>query len=258
MTGLVAIIQARMGSTRLPGKVLTDLAGRPVLAHVVERARRIPGVDGVVVATTERRQDEPVDALARELGVQVFRGSERDVLDRYWRAAEATGASAVLRITADCPLLDPVLSGEVVRRFWAETADYASNIHPPTYPDGLDTEVVSLRALEAAWTEAKQDFEREHVTPFIWMNPARFRLANVQSGEDLSSLRWTLDEPGDLDFLNAVMDRLPAGHFAYADVLGVLGAHPELAKLNEGIERNAGFHASFDEQELHESRRQSR
>ncbi len=240
---VVAIIQARMGSTRLPGKVLADLAGRPLLERVVERARAIPGVARVVVATTVEEPDQAVMRLARALDVDAFAGSSEDVLDRYYGAACKVGASTIVRITADCPLLDPQVSGQVLARFRRGDVDYVSNTQPPTYPDGLDTEVLSFAALEQAWRQAELPSEREHVTPYIWKHPDRFRVANVASNEELSALRWTVDEPQDLEFTRAVYRYLhhDGRLFGMQEVLELLSRHPEQWAINQGIGRNEGY-----------------
>jgi spore coat polysaccharide biosynthesis protein SpsF len=246
---VVAVIQARLGSTRLPGKALADLAGRPVLAHVAERAAAIPGVDGVVLATTVSTADDLLEAFAGRAGIGCVRGSEADVLDRFLLASREAGAGAVVRITADCPLLDPEVSGRVVAEYVARRpgVDYVSNVHPPTYPDGLDTEMFSAEALETAWREARLPSEREHVTPYIWKHPERFRLANVEHEEDLSAHRWTVDTEADLAFVRSVFEGLGAGaaRAGMRQVLRLLGERPELRGLNAGINRNEGFARSL-------------
>jgi spore coat polysaccharide biosynthesis protein SpsF (cytidylyltransferase family) len=246
---VVAIVQARLGSTRLPGKALLDLAGRPMLARVLERAAAVPHVDRVVLATTTDRADDALADVAGAAGIACVRGSVADVLDRFRAALRAHPADAVVRLTGDCPLLDPAVSGLVVAEYLrrAGETDYASNVHPPTYPDGLDTEVVSAGALEAAWREARQPSDREHVTPFIWRQPDRFRLSRVAHPEDLSALRWTVDDARDLAFVRAVYAALsPDGRraFGMAEVLDLLRARPVLSSLNAGTRRNEGFERS--------------
>lgn len=216
-----------MGSSRLPGKVLADLGGRPVVQHVVSRAAAIDGVDDVVLAIPEGADDDPLDSAARGLDVRVLRGHPTDVLSRYYAAARATNADAIVRITADCPLLDPAISGRVVERFQAGNADYVSNVHPPTFPDGYDTEVMTRDALETAWREASDPYEREHVTPFIWKRAERFRVANVLSHEDRSSWRLTLDTAEDLERLRAIWSRLGADA-GLAEVIALFGREPGL------------------------------
>jgi spore coat polysaccharide biosynthesis protein SpsF len=245
----VAVIQARLGSTRLPGKALADLAGHPMLAHVAERAAAIPGIAGVVLATTVSPADDQLEAFARVAGLRCVRGSEEDVLDRFRLAALETNAEAVVRITADCPLLDPAVSGRVFAEYVARRpgVDYVSNVHPPTYPDGLDTETFSVEALETAAREARLPSEREHVTPFIWGHPERFRLANVEHTENLSEHRWTVDTGADLKFVRGVFEALgpTAARAGMTEVLRLLGERPGLRALNAGIRRNEGFERSL-------------
>lgn len=239
----VAVIQARMGSTRLPGKVLMTLLDRPVIQWVHERALRIPGVDEVVIATSTSATDDPLASWCEANGALLFRGSPDDVLDRYARCAQRHDADAVVRITADCPLLDPAVSGRVVQAFLdREGCDYASNTQPPTFPDGLDTEVMSRRALEMSADEAVEQFDREHVTQFIRRHPERFAAESIVCEHDNSGDRWTLDEPADLVFLSAVAQRLRhvGASGSMSEVLAVLDAEPELRSLNSGIARNAG------------------
>lgn len=245
---IIAILQARMGSTRLPNKVIAEVQGKPLLAHVISRAQAIQGVDCVVVATTTAERDRPLIALARDCGVEAFAGSENDVLDRYYQAACTFGADVIVRLTADCPLLDPAVSGRVLARFAQGDVDYACNTQPPTFPDGLDTEVFSFAALERAWREATLTSEREHVTPYIWKNPSIFRLANVTHDTDFSALRWTVDEPCDLEFVRAVYGYLGAAAFGMEDVLNLLQAHPELQELNTDVARNEGYQKSLQQE----------
>jgi spore coat polysaccharide biosynthesis protein SpsF (cytidylyltransferase family) len=244
----VTVVQARLGSTRLPGKALMEIAGRPMLWHVLTRAAAIPGVDEVVLATTVSSEDDVLVDVARAAGLRVTRGSVEDVLDRFRAALLAHPADAVVRVTGDCPLLDPRVSGLVVEEYRRDRSlDYVSNVHPPTYPDGLDAEVISPEALETAWREARLPSEREHVTPYVWRHPERFRIANVSHHEDLSGLRWTVDDGRDLDFVRAVYAELsPDGtrSFGMAELLELLRARPELASLNAGSRRNEGFERS--------------
>lgn len=245
MTGrTVVIVQARMGSTRLPAKVVAEIAGRPMLWHVLDRAARIVGADAVVLATTALPEDERLLVLAREWGVPAYAGSPEDVLDRFFQAARLMDAHTIVRVTADCPLLDPAVGSAVLARFLSGDAAYASNVHPPTYPDGLDIEVFSHEALACAWREATRPSEREHVTPYFWTHPERFRANNLTSHQDLSHLRWTVDEPRDLEFVRAVYNRLSVPGrppFGMDAVLQLLTHEPGLLHLNAGIVRDAGY-----------------
>lgn len=238
------MIQARMASSRLPGKVMLTLLDRPVIQWVYERATRTPGVDHAVVATTTTAADDALAAWCERHGIAVFRGSEHDVLDRYVQCARSEQADVVVRLTADCPLLDPLVSGQVLAAFMnAQPAcDFASNDRPVTFPDGLDTEVIAREALEVSAREASDAFEREHVTGFIRANAERFRLESVVGDVDLSEHRWTLDELRDFAFLYAVAQRLRARGIrgSLQEVLAILDAEPQLRTLNSGIVRNAG------------------
>jgi spore coat polysaccharide biosynthesis protein SpsF len=249
----IVVLQVRMGSTRLPGKVMADLMGKPLLTRVIERASAIPGVQRVVVATTVAERDRPLLELARQCGAEAFAGSEDDVLDRYYQAACFFKADVICRLTSDCPLLDPAVSARVLRRFEQGDVDYACNTNPPTFPDGLDTEIFSFAALERAWREARLTSEREHVTPHIWKNPIKFRLVNVANDVDLSALRWTVDEPQDLEFVRAVYSRLYCEGvlpFGLADVLALLEREPDLRDLNAGFARNEGYAQSLREDQV--------
>lgn len=234
---VVAIIQARMGSTRLPGKVLEPIGGRPMLAHVVERAMRIRGVDGAIVAIPDLAEDDVLAAAATELGTPVVRGPADDVLARYVMALDAAGPAtdAIVRITADCPLLSPSVSGRVVAAL--ADADYASNTLDRTYPRGLDTEAIRADILRLAAHEARSAAEREHVTPFIWRRPERFRLGSVRDGVDRSHLRWTVDVPEDLEAVRAIHAELGPGPFDVEAILELLDRRPDLATMNAGVEQ---------------------
>jgi len=246
---VLAIIQARMGSTRLPGKVLAEIGGRPMLWHVVHRLRRARFVDQVCVATSTHPADDAVARFCLQESLTCFRGSEADVLDRFYRAARALQADEVVRITADCPLLDPAVVDTVIAAFHAGEYDYASNVLRYTYPDGLDAEVFSLAALERAWREATQPADREHVTAFM-RHSGRFRLApNVESEVDLSPrrLRWTVDDAADLEFVRRVYAGLDRNGqpFGMDDVLRLLEEHPDMTELNRDAIRNEGYYLSL-------------
>lgn len=228
------IIQARMGSSRLRGKVLEDLAGRTVLAHVIERARRIRGVAIVCCAVPDEAGSDPVAAEAERNGAVVHRGPEHDVLTRYAGAARACGADIVMRITSDCPLIDPVSSGLVLAELLARGADYCSNLEPRSWPKGLDTEAFTASILHTAAATASKDYDREHVTPWIRENRALSR-ANVRCAMgDFSDYRWTLDYPEDLAFFRALLKHLPpTPHLAsFEEILAAVHRHPEVVALN--------------------------
>lgn len=243
----LGFVQARMGSTRLPGKVLEQVADRPMLAHVLERVARTPGLDGVALLTSDTPQDEPLRRLGAELGVAVISGSSDDVLDRFHLAARQLGAEAIVRVTGDCPLVDPEVLGELVRTYLQRLSGPAPSLHHVAvatgamaarpglrrYPDGLDGEFFTARTLAVAWSESRERYEREHVTPFVWRRPERFSLALVQAPEDLGGERWTVDHPSDLAFVRAIYDRLHGGGpFGYREVLELLDREPGLRELN--------------------------
>jgi spore coat polysaccharide biosynthesis protein SpsF (cytidylyltransferase family) len=247
---VVAIIQARMGSTRLPGKTMADIAGKPLLAHVIQRVRASQTVQKVVVATTSEPIDEPIERLSQECGASTYIGSTEDVLDRYYQAAKMAGAEIIVRVTADDPFKDPVVIDEVAGRLVADTLlDYASNTLEPTYPEGLDIEVFTSAALERAWKEATLPSDREHVTPYIWRNPESFRVLSIRRSPDLSSLRWTIDYEPDLRLAREVYARLYHGQvFQMPEILALLAAEPWLADINRGVKRNVGYLASLEKE----------
>jgi spore coat polysaccharide biosynthesis protein SpsF len=233
---IAAIIQARMGSTRLPGKVLKDLAGETVLGRVVGRLRRCRLIGELMVATTDHPADDAIVAECRKCSVAVSRGDQDDVLDRYYRAAQLAKADVVVRITSDCPLIDPEITDRTINAFVEKRPDYASNVLVRTYPRGLDTEVLSVDALARCWKVAAKPYEREHVTPYIYEHPAEFEILAVTNDVDYSAQRWTLDTPQDLAFLRAVYSRLEGqGLFSWRDVIALLELHPELASLNRAV-----------------------
>ena len=235
---VVVVVQARMGSTRLPGKVLLDLAGEPMLARGLNRARRARTVDDVVVATTTQPADDAIVGLCAQRGDCCFRGSEEDVLDRYYQAAMAYRADAVVRITSDCPLIEPEVTDTVVRAFLDRQPglDYAANVLPPrTFPRGLDTEVVRLDALERAWREDQNLAWREHVTTYIRRTPGRFQLHAVTNAVNYSAMRWTVDTPEDLAFVQKISDHFGHDHFSWREVLAVLEEHPEWLEINRPV-----------------------
>jgi spore coat polysaccharide biosynthesis protein SpsF len=230
-----AIIQARMGSTRLPGKVMRRAAGQTLLEHLVERLSFARSLDAIVVATSTSARDDVIERVCTSRGVTVARGSEVDVLDRYYVAARNIKADVVVRVTADCPLIDPTIVDEIVGVHSSDpdAYDLVTNRHPLTFPDGLDVDVIPLRALRTAWERADQIHQREHVIPYFWESGMRVR--NVAQAENLFlSQRWTVDYPEDADLVAAVFEGLyePGVPFGMYDVLAFLTAHPEIRALN--------------------------
>lgn len=228
---------------------MMDICGRPMLWHVINRLRHAETLDSIVVATSERRLDDKIEEFCRSEDVPCFRGSEKDVLDRYYQAAKWIGADVIVRITADCPLIDPEVVDSVVNKYLECKCDYASNSELRTYPDGLDTEVFSFDALKRAWREARMMSEREHVTPYIRNNKTIFTSAEVFQERDLSSLRWTVDEPEDFDFVRNIYERLYRSDrvFLMDEVVNLLRENPKLIEINEGFERNEGYLRSIQE-----------
>ncbi len=218
--GIWAIVQARMGSVKLPGKVMESMSGKPVLGHVLDRLETASSVWGAIVATTTSVLDDPIELYCHERGVRCFRGEENDVLDRYRECADLIAAETVVRVTADCPLIDPGIVDFVVDVFLCEGGgvDYVSNGLPPTFPEGLDVEVFSRDALERAWKDAEDPAEREHVTLYFWKNADIFRLLNVRNPTDLSPIRWTLETQEDLVLIREIYEDLYSGT---GDVFGM-------------------------------------
>jgi spore coat polysaccharide biosynthesis protein SpsF len=237
---VLVVVQARMGSSRLPGKVLLPLSGAPMLQRQIERIQAARTAFALAVATTTSDADQPIRDLCAALDVACFSGHPTDLLDRHYQAAIDSGADAVVKIPSDCPLIDPAVIDRVIRRFLEspEPLDYASNLHPASNPDGNDVEILSMEALSTAWKEATRPHEREHTTPFVWDQPHRFRLANVRSeaGIDMSmTLRFTVDYPADYRFVTAVYEELyhPSGPvFSLAEILALLARRPELRNVN--------------------------
>lgn len=236
----IVIVQARMGSTRLPNKVMKLINGVPMIELLLTRLTHAEQVDQIIVATGEGDSNLPLFNHVVKLGFECFRGSESDVLDRYYQAAKQTGADIVVRITGDCPLVDPALVDEVIRRFKMSNVDYLSNTAPPSFPDGLDVEVFRFTVLERSAREADTTFDREHVTPYL-RNSGHFRLDVIQHSEDLSDLRWTVDEPDDFEVISAVFSHFsPDIHFTWHQVLDLQKSYPHLFLANQYLIRNEG------------------
>ena len=237
---IVGVIQARTGSTRLPAKVLLPLVGRPALERMIERVAAATTLDDLVVATTKREQDDPIRALAARLGVRCTSGDTYDLIDRHLQVARETGADAVVKLPSDCPLIDPRVIDQVVATYRAHGGAYVfvSNLHPPTWPDGNDVEVIERATLETAWREADKAFQREHTTPFVWDQPERFPALNVawDKGLDLSlTHRLTLDYAEDYRLLATIFDALHtagAAPFSVEDIVDYLDANPEVRVVN--------------------------
>ena len=236
---ILIVIQARIGSTRLPGKVMIPLAGKPLLCRMYERVAAANVPKEIVIATTMEREDDEVEAICKEFGMNCFRGHETDLLDRHYKATIDFGARHIAKIPSDCPLICPNVIDRVAGFYSSnhDKYDYVSNLHPATYPDGQDVEIMSIRILEQAWKESSKNFEREHTTPYIWENPEKFRSGNVEweTGLDFSmSHRMTIDYPEDYEFIKAVFEQLyfEKNIFTLCDVMMLLDRKPELLEIN--------------------------
>lgn len=229
-----------MGSSRLPGKVLLPLAGKPLLLQMYERVTYSEYAGNVVMAITEDESDNQLDSLCKQNNINVFRGHSIDLLDRHYKAAKKNNAEVVIKIPSDCPLIDPEVIDKVILYYIdnSDKFDFVSNLHPPSYPDGNDVEVMNFSALENAWINAKKDFEREHTTPYIWENPDKFRIGNVSwdTGLDYSMThRFTIDYKEDYEFIKIIYDQLYSINpkFSLKDILKLLEEKPEIKKINE-------------------------
>lgn len=244
---ILAIIQARMGSSRLSGKVLKELAGKPVLWHVVNRVRKSRLIDEIVVATTSQKEDLKIVQYCAEQEIRVFVGSEEDVLDRYYQAARLYKPEYIVRITADCPLHDHKVIDMIIQKHLDMENDYTSNTLEDSFPDGLDCEVFTYNALEKAWNEAKLSSEREHVTPYI-KKGEQFKKYSVKDSVDHSQYRWTMDTERDFEFISKIFGELYEAdpEFDKDDIYTLLERRPELLTINNGIIRNEGYIKSVE------------
>ncbi len=244
---IVAIVQARMGSSRLPGKVLMEVNGKPIIWYIWERLGRVRGIDEIIVATSDDPANDPLADYVRGLGGAVFRGSEQDVLDRFYQAARVSSAGGIVRVTGDCPLLETDVIEKAVSLFRDTGADYVSNTMERTYPDGLDVEVVRFEALERAWKEARLPSQREHVTPFICVG-AGFSRVNFKQERDDSKERWVVDQAEDFELIRFILEQLyPANpFFTREDVLELKERYPEKFQVNGMISLNEGYTKSLE------------
>ncbi len=253
MTGkVVAIIQARMASTRLPSKILMPMMDKTILEQIVNRVKKAPSIQEIVVATTENKLDDLVEELCKDKKIHLYRGSEKNVLERFYECAKEYQADIVVRVTADDPLKDPSVIEKAVQLFKNNDYDYVSNTIEPTYPEGIDIEVFSFDALKQCYLEAKLDSEKEHVTPYLYHNPERFKLYNFKNPVDLSFMRWTLDQPEDYLFTLKVYQELykkPDEFFGMEEILELLKRKPELGEINQGHIRNEGYLKSLEQEQ---------
>jgi spore coat polysaccharide biosynthesis protein SpsF len=251
---IYAIIQARMGSTRLPGKVMLDLCGSPVIEHVINRLNKSNLIDEIIIATSTDSNNQPLIDFCINKGVSFFVGSEDDVLDRYYQTAidnNVEDEDILIRITSDCPLIDPFVVDKVIQEHISSDNDYTTNVLDCTYPDGLDCEVFNFSTLKDTWLNANLSSQREHVTLYIRDNPDKFKLGNVKNDVDLSDFRWTLDEKEDFVFIEEVYNNLfdKNSFFTMEDIVELLNEKPELLKINSKFDRNEGLIKSLKEDE---------
>ncbi|MHB8770854.1 MAG: aminotransferase class III-fold pyridoxal phosphate-dependent enzyme [Syntrophales bacterium] len=246
---ILAILQARVSSSRLPGKVLKPILGKPMLQHQIERTLRSRKIDRLIVATSTDPSDDGLELLCKKMGLPCYRGDLDDVLDRYYQAAQSYDPRHVVRLTGDCPLIDPFLIDKTIEFYLAGNYDYATNSLEPTFPDGLDVEIFSFPVLQEAWKTAQLPSEREHVTQFICNHSEMFRIGDLKGEPDLSHHRWTVDESQDLAFVTRIYEGLypEKPDFATGDILLFLERHPEILALNQGIKRNEGLEKSIQE-----------
>lgn len=236
---IITVIQARMSSTRLPGKVILPLLGKPLLIRMIERVNSAKLVGDVIVATSTNADDDEIEVLCNQNNLICSRGHLTDLLDRHYQVAKQFNADAVVKIPSDCPLIDPKVIDKVIEHYTnSDEFDFVSNLHPATYPDGNDVEIFSFESLECAWKDATKDYEREHTTPFIWEHQDVFCVGNVtwETGYDFSSThRWTIDFPEDYEFIRKVYDELYSKNPAFSlnDILTLLKQKPEIAEINQ-------------------------
>jgi len=239
-----AIIQARCGSTRYPNKVFALIDGKPLLWHVVNRLKYAQKIDDIIVATTVSEKDDKIEQWCKENNIHCFRGSEENVLNRYYSASEAFPSDYVVRITADDPFKEPNVIDAVITKLIEEDYDHVTNNLPPSFPEGLDCEAFKKSALDRSEKEAETAFEREHVTQYIYHHPEIFKIGNVSNGENLSYLRWTIDKDVDFEMVKAVYThRNPAnkGILLMDEILDILKANPEIGNINSEVERSAMY-----------------
>ena len=246
---ILAIIQARISSTRLPKKVLLDLEGKTVLEHVVERVNRSKRISEVIVATTINSEDLEIVKLCSNKGIRVFCGSEDDVLDRFYQVAKLIKPKHIVRITADCPMIDPNVIDKTINLHLYQNSDYTCNTLNETFPDGLDVEIFTYEALEKAWKEAILTSEREHVTPYIRKHEEIFKISGLEKKQNLSKKRWTIDEYDDYKFLKVIFKNVYVknSNFRMNDILKYLRKNPDVERMNNQIVRNEGYLKSVEE-----------
>lgn len=253
---ILAILQARITSQRLPSKVLMTILGRPMLELQIERILRCKKIDQLIVATSINQEDDPIDTLCKKMEISCFRGDLANVLDRFYQAARRYRPQHVVRLTGDCPLTDPMLIDELIEFYLARKCDYASNCQEPTLPDGLDAEIFTFETLAQTWQEAKLPSHLEHVTQFMNSQPQRFTIASYKYHQDLSRYRWVVDEPEDLEFVRKIYEKLYPSNpeFGTQDIVALLKRNKKLVEINQRFKRNEGIQQSIEKDRLFLSR----
>ena len=248
---VIIIIQARLGSTRFPEKVLKLIQQKPMIWHVINRLKQIPKINNIVLATTKKKEDEILIKIAKQNAIDYFQGKTSNVLNRFYECAKNFDADIIIRITSDCPLVDPNLIKKMLNFYMHNNYDYLSNTITPTFPDGLDIEIFSFSALEKASIFAKWRSEIEHVTPYIKKNPKKFKIFNYENPKNLSHIRLTVDEPADLKLVRQIYKKLkPKRVFSLDEILNIILSEPKLLLLNQNIQRDFGYYKSFQNDKL--------
>lgn len=239
-----------MDSSRLPGKVMMKPDGKnPIVYYVIKQLQNCKLLDEVVIATTNLPEDDVLADFVKDMGISLFRGSSNDVLDRYYQCAKEFSFSDIVRITSDNPLIDPTIMDSVIGKYLEGDFDYVTNCHPRTFPQGTETEVFSFKTLETTWKNAKKKSEREHVTPFIYYNPDKFRILNVSNEKNLAHLRWTVDKKNDFDLVSNIVSKIKKQPILMKDILKLFEQEPELTKINEDYVLNEGYLKSLKQDE---------
>jgi spore coat polysaccharide biosynthesis protein SpsF (cytidylyltransferase family) len=238
-----------MGSSRLPGKVMMKPDGEdPIVYHVIKQLQNCNLVDEIVIATTDLPEDDILAQFVKNMGISLFRGSSNDVLDRYYQCAKKYSYSDIIRITSDNPLIDPTIVDLVISKYLEGEFDYVTNSNPRTFPQGTETEVFSFRILEDVWKNAKKPSEREHVTPYIYNNPDKFKIFNVNYSENLSHLRWTVDKQNDFNLVENILKKIKNRPILMKDILDLFKQQPDLKKINDDYVKNEGYLKSLNDE----------
>lgn len=246
---VAAIIQARMGSTRLRGKVMKKIMGKPILWHLANRLRKSKFIDKIIIATTMDKKDDAIEEFASEYHLGIYRGSENDLVDRYYNTARKYNADVIVRIWGDCPLIDPEIIDKTIEKFLSYKADYANNFNPPTFPLGMDIEIYSFNTLEQIWKETNDPFFREYPFEYIYANQNSLTAIYIKNDIDLSDLHWTVDYIKDFELIKTIFEKLYSKDKAFnmKDILDLIDKHPELREINKGLKRNIEYTKELNE-----------